>query len=163
MAEHTRDQSTENAEETLPTIEEMSGLIKTFGPPLDTEHTPGPWRSDSPYVSAPSGAHRKIVADCYQDPSWRDSIAISDDECIANARLIAAAPELLAALEQALAVIGSDAVEAARLLAIQHGMPYGPTVDVVAIRTLIAKTRGWWPSKARGEADPTSEDEEHTV
>ena len=43
MAEHTRDQSTENAEETLPTIEEVSGLIKTFGPPPDAEHTPGPW------------------------------------------------------------------------------------------------------------------------
>ena len=120
------------------------------------EHTPGPWRSDSPYVSAPSGAHRKIVADCSQDPSWRDSIAISDDECIANARLIAAAPELLAALEQALTVIGSDEMRAACDMADLHGMPYrGPTVDRAAMRALIAKVRG--------EADPTSEDEERTV
>ncbi len=57
-----------------------------------TAHTPGPWRSDSPYVSAPSGEHRTIVADCDQ--------AFSDDECEANTRLIAAAPELLAALDE---------------------------------------------------------------
>ncbi len=115
------------------------------------EHTPGPWRvgekrHDYDIVirnrdSAP------VTITCYAGYTRRTGDA--------NARLIAAAPELLTALEQALAVIGSDAVEAARLLAIQHGMPYGPTVDVVAIRTLIAKTRG--------EADPTSEDEEHTV
>ena len=82
------------------------------------------------------------MADCYQDP-WRDSIAISDDECIANARLIAAAPELLAALEQALTVIGSDEMRAACEMADLHGMPYrGPTVDRAAMRNLIARVRG---------------------
>ena len=112
------------------------------------EHTPGPWRSDSPYVSAPSGEHRKIVADCDQ--------YFSDDECEANIRLIAAAPELLAALEQALAVIGSDEMRAACQLADLHGMTYsGPTVDMTTMRALIAKVRG--------EADPTSEDEERTA
>ena len=65
-----------------------------------TAHTPGPWRSESPYVSAAAGEHRKIVADCDQH--------FPDDECEANTRLIAAAPELLAALEQAVAVIDSD-------------------------------------------------------
>ena len=96
------------------------------------------------------------MADCYQDPSWRDSIAISDDECIANARLIAAAPELLAALEQTLAVIGSDEMRLACDMADLHGMPYrGPTVDRAAMRNLIAK--------ARGEADPTSADERSTA
>ena len=112
------------------------------------EHTPGPWRSQSPYVSAPSGEHRKIVADCDQH--------FSDDECEANTRLIAAAPELLAALEQALAVIGSDEMRLACEMADLHGMPYrGPTVDRATMRNLIAK--------ARGEADPTSADERSTA
>ena len=58
------------------------------------EHTPGPWRSDSPYVSAPSGEHRKIVADCDHYFSDDECEYLSDDECEANIRLIAAAPEL---------------------------------------------------------------------
>ena len=95
------------------------------------EHTPGPWRSESPYVSAPSGEHRKMVADCDQ--------YLSDDECEANTRLIAAAPELLAALEG---------------LMHPHGGVIG-TTKVIAMRNLIAK--------ARGEADPTSEDEGSTT
>ena len=119
-------------------------------------HTPGPWRSDSPYVSAPSGEHRKIVADCDQYFSDDECEYLSDDECEANIRLIAAAPELLAALEQALAVIGSDEMRAACQLADLHGMTYsGPTVDMTTMRALIAKVRG--------EADPTSEDEERTA
>ena len=109
------------------------------------EHTPGPWRSDSPYVSAPSGAHRKIVADCYQDPSWRDSIAISDDECIANAHLIAAAPELLAAL-------GETVSRFERCIVHAGSDPEFAREAVKAARAVIAK--------ARGEADPKSEDEE---
>ena len=86
MAEHTRDQSTENAEETLPTIEEMSGLIKTFSPPPDAEHTPGPW-----YASSYDGweweghcirdAHGQIIA--------KLALNVPGD---ANAYLIAAAP-----------------------------------------------------------------------
>ena len=120
------------------------------------EHTPGPWRSDLPYVSAPSGEHRKIVADCDHYFSDDECEYLSDDECEANARLIAAAPELLAALEQALAVIGSDAMRLVCDMADLHGMPYrGPTVDRAAMRNLIAK--------ARGEADPTSEDEGSTT
>ena len=93
------------------------------------EHTPGPWRSDSPYVSAPSGEHRKIVADCDQH--------FSDDECEANTRLIAAAPDLLAALEG---------------LMHPHGGVIGTTKVIATAKAAIVK--------ARGEADPTSEDEE---
>ena len=137
MAKHTRDQSTENAEETLPTIEEMSGLIKTFSPPPDAEHTPGPW-----YASSYDGweweghcirdAHGQIIA--------KLALNVPGD---ANARLIAAAPELLAALEQALAVIGSDEMRLACDMADLHGMPYrGPTVDRAAMRNLIARVRG---------------------
>ena len=107
------------------------------------EHTPGPWRLDSPYVSAPSGEHRKIVADCDQYFSDDECEYLSDDECEANTRLIAAAPELLAALEQAVAVIASDEMKGACQVAQMHGMPYGgPTVNVAEIRALIARVRG---------------------
>ena len=103
------------------------------------EHTPGPWRSDSPYVSAPSGEHRKIVADCDHYFSDDECEYLSDDECEANIRLIAAAPELLAALEGPMH---------------PHGGVIG-TTKVIAMRALIAKVRG--------EADPTSEDEGRTA
>ena len=108
------------------------------------EHTPGPW-----YASSYDGwdcirdAHDQIIA--------KLALNVPDNAC-----LIAAAPELLAALEQALAVIASDEMRAACDMADLHGMPYrGPTVDRAAMRALIAK--------ARGDDDPTSEDEEHTV
>ena len=130
MAKHTRDQSTENAEETLPTIEEMSGLIKTFSPPPDAEHTPGPW-----YASSYDGweweghcirdAHGQIIA--------KLALNVPGD---ANARLIAAAPELLAALEGLMHL---------------HGGVIGTTKVIATAKAAIAK--------ARGEADPTSADE----
>ena len=99
------------------------------------EHTPGPWRSDSPYVSAPSGEHRKIVADCDHYFSDDECEYLSDDECEANIRLIAAAPELLEQLERTVTGFercmvhaGSDA-EFAR-------------EAVKAGRAVIAKARG---------------------
>ena len=155
MAEHTRDQSNENAEETLPTIEEMSGLIKTVGPPLDAEHTPGPWTvrhrcvGNSPNDDENCGLGLEV--DGPPEAQLRGRFALA-----ADAHLVAAAPELLAALEQALAVIASDEMRAACDMADLHGMPYrGPTVDRAAMRNLIAK--------ARGEADPTSANEGRTT
>ena len=108
------------------------------------EHTPGPW----------TVRHRCVDKSPYDDESCGLGLEVDGPPepmrgrfaRAADAHLVAAAPELLAALEQALAVIDSDEVEAARLLAIQHGMPYGPTVDMAALRVLIVK--------ARGEADP---------
>ena len=65
-------------------------------------HTPGPWRvlADEQIMGRPISGRWAVEEDgayiCL-DPEW-------DDECyaesFANARLIAAAPELLAALEQ---------------------------------------------------------------
>ena len=95
------------------------------------EHTPGPW-----YASSYDGwdcirdAHDQIIA--------KLALNVPDNAC-----LIAAAPELLAALEQALAVIGSDEMKGACQVAQMHGMPYGgPTVNVAEIRALIARVRG---------------------
>lgn len=47
-----------------------------------TKHTPGPWTVDACYIHGPSGKRFLAVA--------------GDDEGKANARLIAAAPDLLA-------------------------------------------------------------------
>ena len=57
------------------------------------KHTPGPWTNEGPYhndllIIGPAPDHREIAQVCGQD-----------DEAEANARLIAAAPDLLAACE----------------------------------------------------------------
>jgi hypothetical protein len=65
-------------------------------------HTPGPWASDPtvsfhdrPDLPCVVDEHRLIVAQCWDDGH-------SEDECEANARLIAAAPELYEALRMCL-------------------------------------------------------------
>ena len=114
---------------------------------MRTAHTPGPWRSDSPYVSVAAGERRKIVADCDQ--------SFSDDECEANTWLIAAAPELLAALEAVLLFHSGrewDATARREWLRLV-GAPDATTKVLCDVaRSAIAK--------ARGVADPTSADEE---
>lgn len=65
-------------------------------------HTPGPWklRNDGPPFNDICGPNGKIIATAF--PHYHDplkAIAIAE----ANARLIAAAPEMLAALQQAIA------------------------------------------------------------
>lgn len=119
-------------------------------------HTPGPWRvgekrhdyADIVIRVIRNRENHPVTMTCYAGYTRRTGDA--------NARLIAAAPELLAALEQALAVIGSDEMRAACDMADLHGMPYrGPTVDRAAMRNLIAKVRG--------EADPKSKDEGSTA
>ena len=67
-------------------------------------HTPGPWTT----VSAKQGPDRDIgiaaprcagvIAECFEE--FRAPRVHSRDECAANALLIAAAPELLAALRE---------------------------------------------------------------
>lgn len=62
-------------------------------------HTPGPWRVNK-YRSIGAGEHgtKPIVA--HVEPFYGDDTRYGDDT--ANARLIAAAPELLAALNELL-------------------------------------------------------------
>ncbi len=107
-----------------------------------TAHTPGPWTvhhrcvDKSPYDDESCGLGLEV--DGPPEPQLRGRFARA-----ADAHLIAAAPELLAALEQAVTVIASDEIQAACQLADLHGMPYGgPTVNVAEIRALIAKARG---------------------
>lgn len=75
-------------------------------------HTPGPWHSDAtvsfhdrPDLPCVVDQFRLVVAQCWDDGH-------SADECEANASLISAAPELLAALKSsvgAMEVLGHPA------------------------------------------------------
>jgi hypothetical protein len=58
-------------------------------------HTPGPWRVDAQYICRADGV---AIADVWQ------SMEVSGEEAETNARLIAAAPDLLAALERIMSV-----------------------------------------------------------
>jgi len=72
---------------------------------LKTEHTPGPWRSDEPFVVAtdPVGKHPDIyVAEVISSDEY-DRYVLETETRLANARLIAAVPEMLAACRCALA------------------------------------------------------------
>lgn len=62
---------------------------------MSQQHTPGPWRAVNGKVTNRTGSH--FIADCGSlaaHPAPKDGAA----EIVANARLIAAAPELLEAL-----------------------------------------------------------------
>ena len=63
-----------------------------------TEHTPGPWRKTAGYIASNKGVVAVYVPSRGSIMHWADDNAASS-ELEANARLIAAAPELLEALE----------------------------------------------------------------
>ena len=75
---------------------------------MNTKHTPGPWKHDGMCIDAIDGA---LVATVYTENSFVNEL---------DARLIAAAPELLAALQvmvktfDGLATIHNDAYRQAR-------------------------------------------------
>ena len=57
---------------------------------METKHTPGPWRWNT--AAGIYGSNNKRCANVFV----QDEIKLPDDEIDANARLIAAAPDLLA-------------------------------------------------------------------
>lgn len=91
---------------------------------MTAKHTPGPWNhGEDGFVYSPCGKYTLA------DPHYAD---LDIDEREANARLIAAAPELLAACEQALKVVDA------------HRRASGGDGDITAalIRSAIAKAKG---------------------
>lgn len=99
------------------------------------KHTPGPWKfgvrkDKSMWLS---------IGDPATGPHYQGDLYASEDD----ARLIAAAPEMLEALRDALGAIRS----ASRALSEEHklvlgGKPWGGR-DIVAIEAVIAKAEGW--------------------
>jgi len=66
---------------------------------MTTKYTPGPWilEQDDWHIYAPCGGHTGLVAGCGGHSCNRRDL---QDEQRANARLIAAAPDLLEAAEE---------------------------------------------------------------
>ena len=85
-----------------------------------SRHTPGPWRED--YRSN----HRyRIVGGEKEDSICEIALWITDyEEQSANARLIAAAPELLAALKKVKRILNSPEFRAVEDYARVHGVQY---------------------------------------
>ena len=85
-------------------------------PKTETTHTPGPWkmgRTDlASYTTNDNTGECERVMYVYRDQG-QDRIAIFGDNVVEDARLIAAAPELLAALE---AIVAYDCRLGAGLL-----------------------------------------------
>jgi hypothetical protein len=88
------------------------------------EHTPGPWivgyaASGKPYIVADHGKrwNNPTICHLYEDVTPEGSVTIEPwleafDNAEANARVVAAAPEMLAILEKYVTVLESDDKEA---------------------------------------------------
>ena len=103
---------------------------------MNAKHTPGPWNigsSDLPVsrMSIHCKGHKESCHSTVALMVSRMTIGISHDEEFANARLIAAAPDLLKALEDCVAVMDR---ELAGLKVIQP--------ELSAARAAIAKATG---------------------
>ncbi|RWO22848.1 hypothetical protein [Mesorhizobium sp.] len=75
---------------------------------MTAKHTPGPWAIDPTYLSEVQTPNDKTIASCWHTHAEGRTVSITGvlecslEESAANARLIAAAPDMLAALKQAL-------------------------------------------------------------
>ncbi|MEH3063839.1 MAG: hypothetical protein PGN33_14220 [Methylobacterium radiotolerans] len=106
------------------------------------QHTPGPWQADAQYIAAVDGRPVPIAASQYVWVTAPGGPA--HEEACANARLIAAAPDLLAALRWA----ASMAEEA--ILVRENGGDPEDTPEVIAMhreeleaaRAAITKAEG---------------------
>lgn len=99
-------------------------------------HTPGPWTSAGVHVAADHGPDAEMVPVC--EASYR---FVTLAEARANARLIAAAPELLQALKQVRYQVAASA-EASHLL---QGFRRSETAEdrlFQAVDAAIAKAEG---------------------
>lgn len=76
---------------------------------MAAKHTPGPWKVDPAYLSEVQTADEKTIASCWHEHADGAQITVTGvlacglEESAANARLIASAPDLLAALKELLA------------------------------------------------------------
>ncbi len=104
---------------------------------MTTQHTPGPWQPFTRYVTANGRFLAKAFEanDATEQPGFiaAQEPQQSQTEAAANARLIAAAPELLAALETIGAQCGDFAV-------VEPALDYA-TIGNIA-RAAIAKATG---------------------
>ena len=78
---------------------------------MSAKHTPPPWASPTAYPSEVEREDGKTIASCWHEQAVDKTINLvgvadcSIEESVANARLIAAAAELLEAAKQLLAIV----------------------------------------------------------
>jgi hypothetical protein len=96
----------------------------------ETKHTAGPWKRGFQDATQVFAGPEQLIADCCV------SVLMKRDECLANARLIAASPGLLAACQALLDAGHPDG----RYLAVCQQEDWARAVD--AARTAIASARG---------------------
>ena len=113
-----------------PTLANVKPLQNDLSEP---SHTPGPWFNTGPISNHTEPRHCRIFAEHESGGPIKKSIAVayygeSDTERIANARLIAAAPELLASCIRMLDIIEGRA-----------GLPLAAADEA---RDAIARARG---------------------
>ena len=65
---------------------------------METKHTPGPWKSEGYGIWSSVGGENRRVACTEYDRGEGPYKVKTEQEAVSNARLIAAAPDLLAAL-----------------------------------------------------------------
>ena len=97
------------------------------------KHTPGPWIAVGTYVET-SDASKAGICQCSTSWMRQDHFGRSIKEECANARLIAAAPELLDALV--------DLLPLAEFGAAEQSPPYADDSLLEAARAAIAKATG---------------------
>jgi hypothetical protein len=102
---------------------------------MNTKHTLGPWHIGMHPGPIIYGADSSQVADCRGD-------LLGKDESLANLRLIAAAPDLLAALDQ-LELLASEALGVGDGRPLPFGLmdrPLGKAIG--AARAVLARAKG---------------------
>ena len=111
---------------------------------MSAKHTPGPWivRDNGegwvcPVIDSPNigkGYFASLATATQRDPHPREGGGISTTTARANARLIAAAPDLLAALEKAVGHYGKPGGP--------WNVPSEPGTWIADARAAIAKAKG---------------------
>lgn len=108
-------------------------------------HTPGPWQMDTAMRGAAflvmEPVTSTVVARCEFDPSDREALLAAE----ADARLIAAAPDLLRALELQLVDITDDSGPHDRACPKHKSLDRACSLRCTIARNAIAKARGTTP------------------
>lgn len=105
------------------------------------KHTPGPWFGQAGFsddVEITAESREGMVAICSMELGFTGRIGVEQE---ANARLIAAAPDLLEALEQ---LLGNAEIARFHLKDTEEGMIVGSTLfdTIQQARAAIARARG---------------------
>ena len=102
-----------------------------------SNHTTGPWYTRHGQISSEASVHGCTIADCNATAK-----GISDEEVAANARLIAAAPDMLAALEGCVAFLCAWAVEGLNSKVKRETLCRAFGGQAYHVRAVIAKAKG---------------------